>query len=144
MPPVVTRRSRLGRAVFEVYLLVACVLIGVFGLITPHARARSVVAAFPAWAQTAWYVGIALGGALAIYGISRGEIEGVLKERAALIVMSGLSASYAVASVAYAGWPALSGAFLLISFAVACAVRTGQLSADLAAVRAELRRLADQ
>jgi hypothetical protein len=130
--------------VFEVYLLLACALIGVSGLITPHARARSVVAAFPDGTQTVWYVGIALGAALAIYGIARGEIEGLLKERAALIVMSGLSASYAVASVAYGGWPALSGAFLLISFAVACAVRSCQLTADLTAVRTELRRLADQ
>lgn len=137
--PINTRRARLGRAVFELYLLVACILIGITGLLLPAARARSIVGAFPPWAQTGWYAGIALSGLLASAGVLRGDLLGSLIERGAMIILAGMCASFGVASIAYAGPSAVTGSLMLFGFAVPCIVRAKQITNDLSAVRTEIR-----
>jgi hypothetical protein len=137
---VTSPRARLGRAVFEAYLLVACVLTGVVGFVAPATRARSIVTTFPGWAQTAWYAGLLLGGIVAIAGITVGSILGSLVERAAMLTLAGMCLSFGVASIAYAGPPAITGAMMLLAFAGACVVRACQITGDLTALRTELQR----
>ena len=138
-PLTTSRRARLGRAVFELYLLAACALIGIAGLLLPAARAKSIVGAFPPWAQIAWYAGISIAGMLAGAGIIRGDVFGSLVERGSLIVIAGMCASFGIASMAYAGQSSLTGSMMLFGFAVPCVVRARQITVDLNVVRAELR-----
>lgn len=144
MPPVFTRRARLVRQVFEVYLLGACVLVGLSGIVVPAARARSLVATFPPVAQLGWYVGILLGGVLGILGIVRGCARGLLIERAALIVLAGMCASFGIASVAFAGPVAITGSIMLWGFVAPCVARAVQITSDLHVVRQALRSMAGE
>lgn len=137
-------RAPLGRAVFELYLLGACVLVGLSGLAAPAARARSLVATFPPWAQVGWYSGLLLGGILGIGGVIRGDVTAMLVERAALIVLGGLCASFGLASVAFVGPPAITGSIMLSGFVAPCAARAVQITANLRAVRRHLAERADE
>lgn len=123
---------------FELYLLAACILIGVTGLLIPATRARSIVGTFAPWAQVVWYGGIAIAGMLSISGIFRGDVLGNLIERGAMVTLAGMCASFGTASVAYAGPSALTGSMMLFGFAVPCIVRARQITNDLRAVRIEL------
>ncbi len=142
MPPAVTRRARLGTAVFEIYLLGACVLVGLSGIVVPAARSRSLVATFPPVAQLGWYVGILLGGALGILGIVRGCAIGLLIERAAMIMLAGMCASFGIASVAFVGPVAITGSIMLWGFVAPCVARAVQITSDLRVVREALRSIA--
>ncbi|MGH3673651.1 MAG: hypothetical protein ACRDSH_23980 [Pseudonocardiaceae bacterium] len=135
-------RTRLGRQVFELYLLAACALVGLSGIAVPAARARSLVATFPPVAQLGWYVGILLGGVVGIIGITRGGAIGMLMERAALIVLAGMCASFGIASVAFAGPVAFTGSIMLWGFVAPCVARTVQITTDLSAVRQQLQAIA--
>lgn len=131
---------RLSAAVFETFMLAAFALIGVFGLVTPSTRARSIVATFPVWAQLVWYVGLLLASAAALYGIARGADNGLLIERTGLIFLAGLSMSYATASVTVTGAPALTGALLLGAFAVACIIRARDITRTITALQLALKQ----
>lgn len=133
-----TRRARFGRAVFELYLLSACILIGFTGLLLPSTRAKSLIYGFPPWAQIGWYGGLAISGLLAWSGILRGDVLGNLIERGAMIILAAMCASFGVASVTYAGPPAITGSMMLFGFACPCIVRTQQITRDIRATRAEL------
>lgn len=134
----------MGRASFELYLLFLCVLGGLIGLVAPATRARSTVAAFPPWAQVVWYFGLVSSGLIGMVGVVRGGILGSLVERSAMVSLAGLCASFGTASIAYAGLPAIPAVIMILGLALPCIVRAGQITADLAAVRAELRARASQ
>lgn len=136
--PLTTRRARLGRAIFELYLLSSCILIGLVGLLVPASRAKSLLATFPPWAQICWYGGLAVSGLLACAGIMRSDVLGSLIERGAMIILAAMCASFGVASIASFGLPALTGSLMLFGFTCPCLVRAQQITTDLRAVRVEL------
>lgn len=134
-PPLPGARSRVARHLFEAYLCAAMILVGVAGLIEPAARARSIVAAFPAPAQLAWYAGLLVGGGLTVIGLLAISAAGLQLERSGLLILAGLCASFSVASFAFAGWSSLTGSALLLSLAAACFVRSCQVSRDIGIIR---------
>lgn len=134
-PPLPGARSRVARHLFEAYLCAAMILVGIAGLIVPAVRARSIVAAFPAAAQLAWYAGLLVGGALTLTGLLAISAIGLQLERSGLLILAGLCASFSVASFAFAGWPSLTGSALLLSLAAACFVRSCQVSRDIGIIR---------
>jgi len=139
----VLRRINERRAVFEVYLLCLCVLTGTASYMVPDARARSIVTSFPPWAQGLWYVGIALGGVLGLYGVAARQVDtALLVERVAMALLIGLTASYGAAAIAYQGLSAIPASMALIGFTGIAVVRMFQINQDLATLQArlELRR----
>lgn len=131
------RRIQQRRAMFEGYLLCACVLSGVTGVFLPKARAKSLVEAFPHSAQTFWYFALLVGGSLGLVGIGLKNTENALRiERAAMMLLAGLVSSFALASVGYAGWPAITGAAMLLGFAVAAFFRVLQIRTELKEIEA--------
>lgn len=132
---LVVRRIHERRAVFEAYLLALCVVTGLTSWLVPDARARSIISAFPEWAQGLWYVTVTLGGALGILGITRRAVDlGLVIERSALWLLAGLTASYGVASVGYAGPSSIPAMATLLAFTGVCVIRIYQINTDLAAI----------
>jgi hypothetical protein len=117
-----------GRNPFELWLLSACVLSGLAGLITPGANNSVINKLLPGWEVQAWYAGLLLIGAVALYGAAR---QKMLVERVGMAIMSALTLLYSVAVLAAAGDRAAFIALLVAAFSAACITRVVQINRDL-------------
>lgn len=139
------RRINQRRAVFEAYLLGMCVLTGAASFFAPPARAKSIVYAFPVWAQGLWYIGVMAGGLIGLYGIMAKQVDtGLVVERAAMWLLIGLTSSYGVAAIAYQGASAIPAMMTLLSFTGISVVRVHQINQDLTALQLHLEARADE
>jgi hypothetical protein len=120
-----------GRNPFAVFLLCACVLIGVAGLISPQKTSPTVAHLLLPWELAAWYGGLIASGAGTLAGLAVKGLTGLLVERAGLVFLASLSGMYAVA-VAVQGGGALSFAAALTGcFCAASLARVWQIGRDL-------------
>lgn len=117
-----------GRNPFQLWMLAACVLSGVAGLVTPGASRSAINALLPGWETEAWYICLAVFGLIALYGSIRNSL---LVERVGVATLSMVAVLYAVAVVAAAGPRGLFVGLLVAAFACACATRFLQINRDL-------------
>ena len=121
---------RSGRNPYAIFLLVACVLTGVSGLISPRLTSPVVAHLLASWELYAWYGGLFASGSVALAGLSARGLTSLLVERVGLVVLASLSAMSAVA-VAVQGGAALSFSSAFVGcFAVASVVRVWQIGQD--------------
>ena len=124
---------RSGRNPFEVWLLVACVVAGIVGLISPADTASTVVKALPHWEALCWFSGLTLGGLVGLAGAFSRGVMSLLVERVGMVILTCLTFAYSVSIVAQVGIAAGATLPALLTglFAVSCAVRFFNISSDL-------------
>lgn len=124
---------RSGRNPFEVWLLVACVVAGIVGLISPVDSASAVVKALPHWEVLCWFSGLTLGGLVGLAGVFSRGVVSLLVERVGMVILTCLTFAYSVSIVAQVGIAAGATLPALLTglFSVSCAIRFFNISADL-------------
>jgi hypothetical protein len=120
---------------FELFLLAACLLSGVSGVIDPYRGSQAVVDALPLWELYVWYSGLAIGSLIALLGALRRRMLDLYIERMGLSLLTGLTLGYAVALVSQANRPLALPVVVTISFCVACYVRLRQINSELRAAK---------
>lgn len=122
---------RSGRNPFEVWLLVACVVVGIVGLVQPSSTSNAITSLLPGWEVVTWYAGLAGGGAVSLFGVFGSGLTALLVERVGLIILTCLTLAYSIAVVTQIGFRGALPALFTGLFAVACAVRFVHITTDL-------------
>jgi hypothetical protein len=131
---------RSGRSPFELFLLAACVLSGLAGLIAPTSTSSALARLLPTWVVIAWSAGLVIGGAVAIAGVLMRGLTALLVERIGLVGLAGFSVLYSAVIVAEVGIRATFTALFVVAFAGACVGRFWQISQDLRRADVEANR----
>ncbi len=98
---------------------------------------NSVEATMPGWLVVAWYMALAVGGAVGILGnLWPGYLVVGLQIRlSGQIVTAGPAAAFAVAAVSFAGAPASFAAAIVMGFAISCLWTAKYLIEDIRIIR---------
>lgn len=121
---------RSGRNPFEAYLLGACVLSGLAGLLTPEAQSP-IVQSLPKWEVVSWYSGLIAGGGVCLVGVSMRGLRSLLVERVGLLMLGAFAVLYSGAVFISAGPKGTFVALFIAAFAAASVARFVQISIDL-------------
>jgi hypothetical protein len=136
-----------GRNWYEVYLMVLTVLFVVSAWSTDSAR-ETLTATFPVWSQNLWYGGLIVSATLVLTGIVLGTVTGLMIERAALLVLTGLCVGYGLVFFAVAGRGSASHGIyvvvLVLAYAAVNITRAFQINTDLRQIRSSLHQLAER
>lgn len=152
--------TRPGRNWHEVYLLVLAGITGITGLLTPGARSQAIESSFPPWGEALWYAGLLMGALIALGGILyapgpaadlaeppgraelhrrlKRQVTGMLAERVAMLLLTGLCTAYVLGAVSLVGVNRTAGALgaaLVGAFALANAARARQIRLSLHRIR---------
>jgi len=132
-------RIRTGRQGHELFVVIATALLGVAGTISPEAVAISAASVLPfPWAVVYWAAMI-ICSLITLRGIFDKRIDGLLTERAGLILLTVLFGVYAYTCLEYAGLGGLGSATLPMAFALANIYRCRQIGQDLILIQAYLK-----
>jgi hypothetical protein len=129
---------RTGRQPHEVFILVLSIVIGCIGAVIPDQVGNAISSVLHGWPIHLYYAGLALFAAVTLLGVFSPKIEGLLVERAGLIVVGLYYAAFAVAVFAYAGAGGAMGTLLPIGYMVANGARVWQIHTDLALLKSYL------
>lgn len=119
----------LSRSPFEIFMLLACILSGIAGLIDPYASTISKL--LPPWQLYLWNAGIALGGLATLIGALGGRYISLHIERIGLTFLTGLSSVYVIAVLSYSGLKFGLAVSVTLAFTAASVFRLREIQADL-------------
>ncbi len=123
---------RTGRHPHEVLVCVTALLIGGSGLaLNGTSISRALNETFQPQLRMAYFIGLVLSALVALYGIWKHGIEGLLIERVGMGVQACLFLAYAVAILVLNGVAGLAYALIPFCFTVANVVRAWQIGRDL-------------
>jgi hypothetical protein len=132
-------RIRTGKHPHEIFVIVATVALGIVGVIVPEEISSAIASEFAwPWAVVYWACMVVFG-ATTLYGIFMHKIEGLLIERAGLVMVAVLYGIFIFAVASYAGWNGLVSMTLPAAFASANIARCCQIGTDLALLKAYLK-----
>lgn len=135
-----------GRNYYQIYMLVLAIVFVGSSAIT-GGEGQVIAQSFPLWAQYLWYGGLTIGASIALFGIARNNLVGLLIERAALLFLAGLCASYGLAFLAASSrsdvFHAVYVVFFVLAFAVVNYVRAKQARKNVDEERRKLRQIGD-
>lgn len=120
-----------GRNPYAIFLLLACALTGVAGLISPQQTSPAVAHVLLPWELEAWYGGLVVSSGAALAGLLWRGLTSLLVERAALAVLGSLTAMYSVAVVVRGGVTLSLAATVTAGLCVASVARIWQIGRDL-------------
>lgn len=129
---------RTGRHPHEVAVLGVTVFIGGVGAILPTSVSEAVVHVMDGWSRF-YYAGLAFFAAVAITGIFRHKIEGMLVERFAISVVALYYAIFAACVLSFRGLGGLMSVALPLAYCGANLARCWQIRTDLALLKSYLR-----
>ena len=130
---------RTGRHPHEILVLLATVLVGVVGTVLPSEVSQAVAETLDGWLGRAYYVGLAAFSSIALWGIFRRRIEGLLVERVAITVVALYYAVFAACVFWYYGLGGAMGAVIPTAYCIANLARCWQIKTDLALLKSYLR-----
>lgn len=112
---------------FQVWLLAACVLAGITGIIAPDEG--SVARQLSGGMQLYWYLSLLIGSAIALAGMWwRDPLTGVLIERAGLVILGPAALVYTAGILSFGLSP---GVLIVAAFALSIFVRIRQINLNL-------------
>jgi hypothetical protein len=130
---------RTGRQPHEIGVLIVSVLVGVMGVATPNHVSPAVADALNGWIIHFYYGGLGFFAVMALWGITKKGIEGLLIERVGLTIVALYYIIFSICVFSYAGFPAGAlAASLPIAYALASIVRGFQIRRDLVLIKAYL------
>lgn len=112
---------------YEVFLLIACILAGVGGILDPHSGPSSIQFTVPIIERYVWYVGLVLGGSIALFGAISRKIFSLYIERVGLVLITGVSIPYGIILTLNVAAPYSPPVLSTDAFAVASLVRLVQI-----------------
>jgi hypothetical protein len=124
-----------GRNPYAIFLLLACALTGIAGLVSPQETSPAVAHVLLPWELEAWYAGLVLSGAGALAALLWRGLTSLLVERAALVVLASLTAMYSVAVVLRGGVTLSLAATVTAGLCIASVARIWQIGRDLTELR---------
>lgn len=122
---------RSGRHPHEVLILIAAGLIGVIGMTIPDKISNSIIEVFGMVGGRTFYGGMFVFAAVALYGVWKRKVEGLMIERASLIALTTFFFAYGSSVLMVNGVVGLVSAILPLSFAIANCCRIAQIKTDL-------------
>lgn len=124
-------RVRTGKQPHEVAILIISIVIGVVGSFGPERISNAIAETFtPPWAAVFW-AGLAVFGAVALWGVFAPKIEGLLTERIGLIALALFYAAFAGTIMLYSGKSGLLSTALPLAFCAGNIGRAIQIRKDL-------------
>lgn len=123
------------RSPFETYLLIACVIAGVGGVIDPMRGSSAALKVMPLWELYGWYSGLVVGGTIALFGVFRRSLISFYIERTGLLLLVGLCALYSLSIILAGGVTLALAALIVVFFAIACVVRVRQIDDEIRLIR---------
>lgn len=131
---------RTGRHPHEIALSVGACIIGSVSVLLPASANPAIYSVLGACIGRAFFAGLAFFSLVILLGVAKGKIEGLLIERAGLLVVCIFFGAYAIAIISHRGFPiGLAGAALPALLAVANVWRAVQIRNDLRLLRDHLR-----
>jgi hypothetical protein len=120
-----------GRNSFEVAILTACLLYGLVGLVIFDRVATTTIRLFPTPFGHLVLGALASGALVALVGVARGDVFGVLLERAGMLVLLGSGLAYGLWAIGSNGLRGFAFASFLFAVAAASAGRIWQIQRDI-------------
>lgn len=120
-----------SKSPFEIFLLVASVLSGVIGLVSPDRSSSAVSHLLPLWGQYIWYAGLLASGLLTTAGALTDRLWSLFAEGGGLLMLGTLCCIYTFSIVVIAGATATFAGLFVLGFSAACFARTRQISRDI-------------
>lgn len=131
-------RIRTGRHPHEVLVLIASVVVGIVGLIVPTEVSDAVTHSMTSGLARFYYLGLAFFSAVALWGIFRHKVDGLLIERVAITVVALYYMIFAACVIGDRGLSGLMGIVIPVSYCIANLARCWQIRIDLALLRSYL------
>lgn len=124
-------KIRTGRQPHELLVLLATVILGTVGTFLPEKISTAIAETFARPISSVYWAGLALFAGIALFGIIRRRVDGLLIERAALVVLTALYGAYVVAVISSSGLAGFAACALPLAFAIANVCRVFQIRRDL-------------
>lgn len=112
---------------FEIFLLIACVLGGVAGILRPDESSAVVEEALPRTIALVWYSGLTTGAVISLLG----ALKNIFIERIGVTLLAGMSLGYACIVIISSPRPLAFGSIITASFSISCVLRSIQLTGIL-------------
>lgn len=127
-----------SRSPFQIVVLAACVMAGIVGLL-PH-QSTSVLDTLAKGYAHGWYIGLIVGGGLALASLTLRNIAlALLIERVGLALLAGLFTAFGISVYFLLGWDLVrTGGITTLAFGIAAAARVWQITHDLRKLRLAL------
>lgn len=110
---------------FEIFLLVACILSGFTGIFAPEKASAAVQEILDSRVlQMVYYVGLAVGGCIALYGF----VRNLFIERIGITLISGIILGYLLIILSTSPRSLAQALFMTFAFFAACVVRIIQIT----------------
>lgn len=103
----------------KTFLLIVSLIGGVIGMFYPGLIATSINQSFPPGFQITWFGGLAVTSAVALYGVFRRSLVGLLYERVALLTQTLLLVAYMVAVIGANGERGVGASLFYVGYAAA-------------------------
>lgn len=136
--------TSIGRNWYEVYLMVLTLLFAISAWTTGSSQ-ETLIATFPIWSQNLWYGGLVVSALAVLAGIVMNTLTGLLIERAALLILTGICAGYGLVFFAVSSrTSALHASYvvvLVLAYAAVNVTRALQVGSELTRIRRELSQL---
>ncbi len=126
---------RSGRNPDAIFLLSACVLTGIAGLVSPQQTSPAVAHVLAPWQLAAWYAGLALSAAGTLAALALRGPASLTVERVTRVVLISITAMYTIAVIQRGGVALSLAATVTGGLCVASLVRIWQISRDLKKLR---------
>lgn len=127
-----------------VFILALSVFSSVIGLIVSQSPS-SLEATLPWWGSTLWSVGLGGGSVLALAGLSRDSVNGIIMEQVGSIMVAAAALFYSAIALWVLGGQAVQPISIILAWGVACVIRWWQLQLLLIRMNnAKLQTQADQ
>lgn len=115
----------------EVLLLIGCLLWGIAGTVAFEQVAVTSVRSLPTPWGLVFYILLAVGAAVPLFGIFRAGITGALIERAGLLILAGMCLAFAVAIAFTVPVRGLGFVLLMAALGVANIIRALQIPGEI-------------
>jgi hypothetical protein len=114
----------------DVYTLMLSVFSGLTALAL-GAAPESLESAMPKWAVLTWSVVLCLGSVIALFGVARQTVTGIIAEQVGSVMVGVTAIFYPVVAIYTLGWGTVQVVGVIFAWGVACLWRWGQLQALL-------------
>lgn len=133
------RRTHVRRDPFQLWVLAACFLSGVVGLLRAGVRTGTIDRLLPAFAANLWFVGLLVSASVCLAALVIPVPYGLLVERIGLLLLGSLLVGYGFALLLSV--PGIPTGVLLLSLAGACADRAWWIHLELRDLRKTIKRM---
>lgn len=129
---------RSGRHPHEILILIAASLIGLIGILFPDTISPAISQIFNTNGSRIFFGGMFAFAAIALYGVWKRKVEGLMIERGCLIALTCFFTAYSLSVLFHTGLTGVIASILPLSFAIANICRIVQIRTDIIYIQSYL------